>query len=227
MKGRVPKSIVIERCIQEVMSAQNQYEAMSGGDWVCWVPEYFITSCLAQSLNKIQGGKYVTIDNEAYYALDYAVAVGQEWLHEDIRSNGCFDLLLWWAKGDPRAVIKVKNRVGNKTQYEADLKRITAVLKRKKQYFMMGFGTLVFYFATDNSSARTALEKLEQLRTIIEKNAKEMVGSDFRATLYQSKIKVEGKGAWFAGCILIEKKVLEWGPALSNGMWSICGKLKF
>lgn len=209
MKGRVSKLAVIEGCIQGVVSAQNQYEEMSGGDWVCWAPEYFITSCIAQSLNKIQGGKYVTIENGAYDALDYASAVGKGRFHKDIRSNGRFDLLLWWAKGDPRAVIEVKNRVCKKTQYEADLKRIIAVLKRKKHESTMEFGALVFYTSIDDSLARTALEKLEQRSLTIEKNAKEIVGSDFCATLHRSKIKVEDKSAWVASCILIEKQVLK------------------
>ncbi|UKA31044.1 hypothetical protein [Photobacterium damselae] len=182
---------------------------MSGGDWVCWAPEYFITSCLAQSLNQIQGGKYVTIENRAYDAFISANAVGKGRLHGDIRSNGRFDLLLWKAKGDPTAVIEVKNRVCKKMQYEADLKRIIAVLKRKRQDSTMEFGALAFYSATDDSPERTALEKLEQRSSTIEKNAKEIVGSDFCATLHRSKIKVEDKSAWFAGCILIEKKILK------------------
>ncbi|MGR5240804.1 hypothetical protein ACPV36_07920 [Photobacterium damselae] len=209
MKGRVSKSVIIERCVKGVVSAQNQYEAMSGGNWVCWAPEYFITSCLAQSLHQIQGGKYVTIESGAYDALDYAGAIGKGKLHRDIRSNGRFDLLLWWAKGEPRAVIEVKNKVYTKTQYEADLRRITAVLKRKKQDSTMEFGALAFYSATDDSPERTALEKLEQRSSTIEINAKEIVGSDFCATLHRSKIKVKDKSAWFAGCILIEKKVLK------------------
>ncbi|GLQ74060.1 hypothetical protein [Vibrio penaeicida] len=204
MKGRVSKSAIVDVCLEGVISSQKQYEAMSGGDWVCWAPEYFITSCLAQSLNQMPGSKYVTIENGAYDALDYAGAVGKGRLHGDIRSNGRFDLLLWWAKGDPRAVIEVKNRVLNKTQYEADLKRITAVLKRKKLESTMEFGAFAFYSATDDSSTKNSSEILIQRQATIQKNAQDIVGDEFCATLHSSDIKIEGESGWFAGCLLIE-----------------------
>ncbi|MGF1836405.1 hypothetical protein [Photobacterium sanguinicancri] len=204
MKGRISKSVIVNECLDGVVSAQKQYEEMSGGDWVCWAPEYFITSCLAQSLNQMNGSKYVTIENGAYDALDYAGAVGKGRLHRDIRSSGRFDLLLWWAKGDPRAVIEVKNRVFNKTQYESDLKRITAVLKRKKQESSMEFGAFVFYSATDDSSTKNSYDILERRIQTIESNTKEIVGEDFCATLFTNDIEIEDESGWFAGCILVE-----------------------
>ncbi len=204
MKGRISRSKVVDECLNGVISAQEQYEEMSGGNWVCWAPEYFLTSCVAQSLSDMKGSKYITIENGAYDALDYAGAVGKGRLHRDIRSSGRFDLLLWWAKGDPRAVIEVKNRVFNKTQYEADLKRITAVLKRKKQESTMEFGAFAFYSATDDSTTQNSKDILIQRIEKIKINAQAIVGPEFCATLYTSDIEVEEESAWFAGCILVE-----------------------
>lgn len=206
MKGRISKTAVVDICLEGVAWAQNQYSDMSGGDWVCLAPEYFITSSIAQHLHQAEGSKFITIEHSAYDALDYAGAVGKGRLHGDIRSNGRFDLLLWWAKGFPRAVIEVKNRVFNKTQYESDLKRITAVLRRKKQESTIEFGAFVFYTATDNSSTKSAQDILEQRITTIQKNAQDIVGRAFIATLHTSEICVENKSGWFAGCILIVHK---------------------
>jgi len=195
---------VVDICLEGVVSAQKQYCDMSGGYWVCWAPEYFITTSIAQSLYKAKGSKYVTIENDVYDALNYAGAVGKGRLHVDIRSGGRFDLLLWWAKGDPRAVIEVKNRVFNKTQYESDLKRITAVLKRKKQESTMEFGAFVFYTATDDSSTKNSHAILDQRILTIQKNAQDIVGNEFKASLHTSDILIDNESGWFAGCILVE-----------------------
>ncbi|MEI6893134.1 MAG: hypothetical protein V5789_00560 [Colwellia sp.] len=203
MTGLISKSSVVEECVNGVIAAQNQYCEISGGDWVCWAPEYFITSCIAQTLHSAKGSKFVTIENGAYDALEYAGAVGKGRLHKDIRVGGRFDLLLWWAKGDPRAIIEVKNRVFNKTQYESDLKRITAVLNRKRNDSTMEFGAFVFYTATDDSS-KSASAILDQRIITIQNNAQEIVGEKFKATLSTNEIVVEGESAWFAGCILVE-----------------------
>ena len=204
MKGKISRLAVVDVCLDGVASAQNEYCNMSGGDWVCWAPEYFITTTIARCLHQAKGSKYVTIENGAYDALDYAGAVGKGRLHGDIRSNGRFDLLLWWAKGDPRAVIEVKNRVFNKTQYQSDLKRITGVLKRKKSQSSIEFGAFAFYTAADDSSSKRSHEILEQRIETIKNNAQEIVGDDFKATLHISDIVIEDTSSWFAGCILVE-----------------------
>lgn len=177
---------------------------MSGGDWLCWAPEYFMTSHIAQALYNAQGSKYVTIENGAYSALSHAGAVGRGRLHSDIRSGGRFDLLLWWAKGDPRAIIEVKNSVFNKTQYKSDLKRITSVLERKRNESSIEFGIFAFYTATDDSSKRKSTAILEQRMTTIQNNAQSIVGNQFKTTLHTSNISIDNKSAWFAGCILVE-----------------------
>lgn len=204
MKGRVSVSTVVSACIEGITNAQNQYVSMSGGDWVYWAPEYFITSSIAQSLHNASGKKYITIENGAYDALYYAGAVGQGRLHRDIRPSGRFDLLLWWAKGHPRAVIEVKNRVFNKSQYESDLKRIAAVISRKKDSSTMEFGVFAFYSATKNSSSKCSHDILEQRKKIIKNNAKKIIGDQFKVTLHTSETIVDDEHAWLAGCILIE-----------------------
>ncbi|MBL0569190.1 hypothetical protein JD505_07860 [Aeromonas hydrophila] len=204
MKGRVSVPTVVSACIEGIANAQNQYVSMSGGDWVYWAPEYFITSSIAQSLHNASGKKYITIENGAYDALYYAGAIGQGRLHRDIRPSGRFDLLLWWAKGHPRAVIEVKNRVFNRSQYESDLKRIVAVISRKKDNSTMEFGAFAFYSATGDSPKKSSRNILEQRKKIIENNAKKIVGNQFKVTLHTSEIIVDDEHAWFAGCILIE-----------------------
>jgi len=123
-KGPISKESIVSACVLGIQIAQTKYLKMSG-DWVCWAPEYFITSCIAQKISKQKGSKYVTLENSAYDALSEAGALGRGKLHKNIRSNGRFDILLWWGYGQPRAIIEVKNRVFNKTQYESDLKRIS------------------------------------------------------------------------------------------------------
>ncbi|HHK8569002.1 TPA: hypothetical protein ACQYCS_004673 [Vibrio parahaemolyticus] len=81
MKGRISKLAVVDACLEGVVSAQYEYCDMSGGDWVCWAPEYFITTTIAQYLHQAKGNKYVTMESGAYDALDYAGAVGKGRLH--------------------------------------------------------------------------------------------------------------------------------------------------
>lgn len=204
LKGRVSVSTVVSACLEGITNAQNQYVSMSGGDWVYWAPEYFITSSIAQSLHNTSGRKYITIENGAYDALYCAGAVGQGRLHRDIRPSGRFDLLLWWAKRHPRAVIEVKNRVYNRSQYESDLKRIVAVINRKKDNSTMEFGIFAFYSATGNSSKKSSRDILEKRKENIENNAKKIIGKQFKVALHASEIIVDSKQAWFAGCILIQ-----------------------
>lgn len=77
MKGRISKLAVVDVCLEGIASAQNEYFEMSGGDWVYWAPEYFITTTIARCLHQAKGSKYVTIENGAYDALDYAGAIGK------------------------------------------------------------------------------------------------------------------------------------------------------
>lgn len=113
-------------------------------------------------------------------------------------------MLLWWAKGDPRAVIEVKNRGFNKTQYESDLKRITAVLNRKKANSTMEFEAFAFYTATDDSSTKHAIDTLKQRVLTIQQNAQDIIGNKFKATLYTNDIVVDDESAWFSDCIFVE-----------------------
>ena len=202
MSGPIPKENIAKACVSGIKSAQKQYENMSG-DWVYWAPEYFITSCIAQKLHQQKGNKYITIENSAYEALNEAGAIGRGRLHRDIRSNGRFDIILWWAKGDPRAVIEIKNRVFNRTQYEPDLKRIMGVLSRKSLKSSIQFGIFAFYMAANQSKKKSAMNIMQQRLLTIEANVSEILGRDFKYKVF-FKSDHDNESAWYAVSLLIE-----------------------
>ncbi|WP_027360760.1 hypothetical protein [Desulforegula conservatrix] len=204
-KGRISKSEIVSACQSGIVSAHQQYLNMSEY-WLWSAPEYFITSAIAQSLMSVNGNKYVTLENKAYDALYDANALGKGKLHSDIRSNGRFDILLWWAKGQPRAVIEVKNRVTNITQYEADIKRIKTVLNRKSIDSSIEFGLFSFFTLAQDSTTTTGTETLQSRFKTIKININEILGNEFSADLV-SHIEYcnQEKASWAAATILIER----------------------
>lgn len=206
-KGRIAKSEIINACLNGVISSHKQYFDMSGY-WLWSAPEYFITTIIAQNLFGIDGKKYVTLENNALDGLYDSNALGKGKLHRDIRSNGRFDLLFWWGYDQPRAVIEVKNRVTNKTQYEADIKRIKGVLNRKSEESTIEFGSFVFYTETLDTKGndKSSLKKIDIRIETIESNVADILGDQFQfETIKEPFYCPDEKAAWAAVCIVIKR----------------------
>lgn len=125
-----PMDEVIENTLKGIANAQREYERMNG----CWLweaPEYFMTTCVAREISSHrQFGYSVTIENNVRAAIDDAGGMGRGRPRNDLRPDGNFDILLWWANDTPRTVIEVKRHIRRFAQVLSDVARICSVLDR-------------------------------------------------------------------------------------------------
>ncbi|QBJ79592.1 hypothetical protein [Aquitalea sp. USM4] len=205
MAGPVAKNAIVQACLDGIENAQNSYNEMSGS-WVCWGPEYFITTEIARSLATLEGTKYITLENGTYAALTDANATGRGKFHPDIRIEGRVDIVLWWANGTPRAVIEVKNNVRNKSNYESDIKRIQTILARKRDQSSLKFGVFAFYTDFRAEDLDKANEQLTQRLSTIKSNVDKLLGPGFTAAIEHNEVKAPVNGwAWAAVCVVISR----------------------
>jgi len=202
----MPKQIsidsVVDAALAGIVKSQNEYEEWSGGRWLWMGPEYLITVNVANEIAKIEGTKYITLENGASSAIEDAGAKGRGRLHNGIRQNGRFDILLWWADGTPRAVIEIKNQIIGKEQYEKDIIRIKECLRRNNHESTLQFGLFCFYeSASDGRSL--AIEKIQERLKKIKTNTKELLGDNFKVSLVRSDIIQNLDSAWCAACVLV------------------------
>ena len=207
----MPKQVAIKDIIDAVLEgyteAQIIYEKMSGGDWLWQAPEYFITATVAYKINDLPGRKYLTLEYGSAITIDEAGARGRGRLPKDIREKGKVDILLWWAKGVPRAIIEIKNQIYSREQYEKDIKRIKSFLKRNSHESSLQFGIFAFYESAFTGSRKTAKEKVEDKINNIYKDAKYILGDIFETKIFTTSTQDEyDRDLWKAASILIKLK---------------------
>lgn len=187
--------------------AHEQYENMTGGWWLWTAPEYFITSCIAQTLNALEGPGFITLEHGASHALESAGGKGRGRLPRDFRENGKVDILLWWGRDEPRAVIEVKNQVSTQNAYEADINRIKAFLNRNTGNSSLQFGILSFYQSASDGARKSADEKIKDRITSIRHHCLNLLGEAFSLEIFKTEVMNDlEKDAWQAVCFLIRKK---------------------
>ena len=205
MAGPLAKNAVVQACLDGIENAQATYNEMSGS-WMCWGPEYFITTEIARALATLDGSKYITLENSTYAALDDANATGRGKFHPDIRIEGRVDIVLWWANGTPRAEKEVKNNVRKISNYESDIKRIQTILARKRDQSSLKFGIFAFYTDCRATDLDDANERISRRLGIIETNINKLLGAGFKAKLEKNEIKPPVDGwAWAAVCVVITR----------------------
>jgi len=204
MPGPISINKIITACNQGIIQAHNNYKEMSGGSWLWYAPEYFITTFIALEIHKQPGAKRVIVEHGAKQALIDAGAAGKGKFHPNIRSNGRVDILLSWANGKPRGIIEVKNRIFNKSQYENDIKRIKHILLRKKQENSIQFGIFTFYTVTRDSSQRSADKNSDLRKETILENMKNILGYEFTVDIEHKKFTSESGYAVHTMSVLIK-----------------------
>jgi hypothetical protein len=186
-----------------IVSAQKDYAKWSGGEWLWNAPEYMLNIYMAQKISKIDGAKYITLENSAKGAMSDAGARGKGRLHSKIRENGRFDALLWWGGDTPRAVIEIKNQISSVKAIEDDLHRISHVLQRNSADSSFQFGVVAYYTSCRDSKEFEAKERLKKRLENISNRAKNTVGNN-KIVPYSKKIRVDGDSAWVAAALLIK-----------------------
>jgi len=204
MPAQIPINIIVDKTLDGIVLAQRDYANWTDGDWLWNAPEYMLSTYIAQKISKIDGAKYLTLENSAKSAIEDAGARGKGRLHRKMRANGRFDILLWWGSYKPRAVIEVKNQICNASAIRDDLLRIKEVLKRRRDDSSFQFGIVAYYTSTRDSNEFSAKDRIEKRIENIFENAKSIVGEEMRVTSFKKNIRVENDSAWVAGALLIK-----------------------
>lgn len=205
MAGLLAKNAVVQACLDGIENAQAAYNEMSGS-WVCWAPEYLITTEIARSLAAQEGSKYITLENGTYDALDAANATGRGKFHPSIRIAGRVDIVLRWANYTPRAVIEVNNNVRSTSICTRDITRIKTMLARKRDQSSLKFGIFAFYTDCRASDLAEADQRIRNRLKTIETKTKGLLGSGFKAIVKNNEIKPPVDGwAWAAACVVITR----------------------
>jgi len=159
------KAISIDKIIQSTLDGIDEsmevYQKWSGGEWLWNAPEYFITVKIAENIAKINGNKYITLEDNVNYILDLSNANNKGQVADTARGNGRSDIVIWWANGKPRAIIEVKNAVFRLDKITHDIDRIEEVLKSKQFETSLQFGLIAFYIDR-NYKTGNAKEKIEE-----------------------------------------------------------------
>lgn len=204
MPAQVSIAEIAKGALKGIIKAQKEYEEWSGGEWLWCAPEYFSTVFVAQEIAKLDGSKYVTVENGARAAIDDAGAMGRGRLHSKIRANGRFDILLWWATDEtPRAPIEVKRHVIGIEKIKADLHRIEKVLHRNKADSSFQFGMVVFYTSCKKGNGFSAKDILAKRIENIKSDCSQLIQS-CAVQMTSSRIYTDGDSAWAASAIILK-----------------------
>ena len=203
MGKQIAINVIIDHVLDGIVTAQNEYVKMSGGLWLWNAPEYLITVNVAQSLLKCDGTLYVTLENSVYNALKDAGGIGKGILQYDMRHNGKMDLLIWYAKNDPRGIIEIKNQISGYDPIISDIKRIKAMLIKDST---MQFGLSCFYDSAAKNDKKSAFEKVNtKFQKVLELAITEL-GEAFEVKQFtKGPFDIDGD-AFGACCIFIKKK---------------------
>src|SRR4051812_8587764 len=104
--GPVPL-LQIEGAIKKgCLKAVKSYEEISGGLWLSWAPEFYIQSCIFQALGKLDGLLITMESSHKHISRDTDIIFREKFLKE--ARLGRFDLVVWYLKNMPRAIVEVK-----------------------------------------------------------------------------------------------------------------------
>lgn len=201
----VAMDIISGAIISGIEKAHEDYQRMSGGLWVWTAAEYVLTTYIAKELSDMQGAKFVTVESNGQSSMDHAGAIAPGPKPSKARLSGRFDILLWWGKAQPRAVIEVKNQPGGPSGWFHDIERITSVLRISREKSSIKFGVFAYYYSAADgellSGPQKVLNKFERVKAYVEEN----ISDSYVVEQVISDIHDEGQeGAWGAACLIIK-----------------------
>lgn len=183
MASQLSMDEVAYSALRAIKKSHEEYSIWSDGEWLWNAPEYLLTVNIAKELNIIKKNKYITLEDNVRKTMEIANATGAGRMHRNLRKDGRFDIVLWWAGGTPRAVIEVKNCVYTYKDIKIDVTRIKELLKRKIDLSDFQFGLIAFYISKyySQSNGKAQLEK--QIENIY-KSAEEELGDKFTIKMH-------------------------------------------
>jgi hypothetical protein len=191
--------------------AVEDFSLISGGEWFDNAPEYFLTAYIANSVRNLN--TYALLEAPVDQTREGAGAVrpGRPAKHE--RRNGRFDIVLYWANGNPRAGVEIKSPVWDATTQKIypDIDRLcSALLANKDATFQ--FGVFLFYASVGKPERKhdNASQRMRELLDRFEEKAIDRAAQQgAEAVLIRGSVhrgKEEEDGAWSMASLVITRK---------------------
>ena len=197
-----PMDEVIENTLKGIAKAQREYER-SSGCWLWEAPEYFMTTCIAREISSHrQFGYSVTLENNVRAAIDDAGGMGRGRPRNDLRPDGKFDILLWWANDTPRTVIEVKKHIRQFRRIRSDVARICGVLN---QADTIRNGLVAYYSSLAGEPRQLRRLMSDRLATIEDEARKYVERREMILDHCHRRTTVVQDSAWTAGVLNISQ----------------------
>lgn len=192
---------LVQCVLAGIENGQEQYESMSGGDWAWAGSEYWLTVHVALGLRALVGDGRVTVEGAGKVAME-AAGRNRGRPRLVIQSNMRFDIVLWHRNTAARAPIEIKSQKNDKNLIIKDVSRVIAALKGSQ----MKFGIVGYYFSRTGGVRGNAIERVESYAADIEERCRKIREKNIRISPRCGEIHGDAGDAWFAGCLLIEKR---------------------
>ena len=199
-----PMDKIIDNTLTGIAKAQKDYESWTGGYWLWQAPEYLITTYIARQITTYRGHNYyVTLEHNTRAAIDAAGGMRQGRPRRDLRLQGKFDILLWWANDTPRAIIEVKRHISAFEHVEKDVARICSTLKQEN-HIRAG---LVAYYTSHGSEPDEVAQFISERLEVIETGTRDYVENKRGMKLRhcRGKIRIVEDSAWVPGVLKISR----------------------
>lgn len=195
---------IAENTLGGISKAQIDYETLSGGYWLWKAPEYLVTTYIARHISTINYRTfYLTLENNVTSGIKDAGGWGKGRLRKDLRPDGKFDMLLWWANDKPRAVIEVKNQVTGFSHIKADISRICATLSRHNT---IRCGFIAYYTSFSKGKRKSARDRVITRVDGVASKVNELAKQEKKKfKRYPGKVVGDDNDAWSAEVLKISR----------------------
>ena len=140
--------------------AADRYEKASGGHWLSGAPESYLQSQIFDGLADMEP-LYATLESSpTKIRTDFEIK--RDLRSDKMRQSQRFDILLWYANGQPRAIIEVKKiHRRNFSGAIADVKRMRPWINNNQPNLQRGY-LLAYLEATGISADQKIIERAEE-----------------------------------------------------------------
>lgn len=198
-----PMDKIVSNTLAGIAKAHKDYERWTGGYWLWDAPEYLITTYIARQLTTYRGhAYYVTLENSVRDAINDAGGFRRGRPRRDLRLQGRCDILLWWAKDTPRAIIEVKKQISDFKHISDDVARICSNLDNNNDIHT----GLMAYYTSHRSKPDTAAKVISERQERIESGTRNYVKQrGMKLRHYPGRIQVVDDSAWVPGVLKISR----------------------
>lgn len=174
MTGPASWNELVDAMIKSGEKAVRDFRLISGGEWFDEAPEYFLSTYIARSVGNYKKKTFALLEVSVKETRKYAGASGDEREEAHERRNGRFDVVLYWANGNPRAVLEIKSPVWSATEQKIypDIDRLGATLMANSNSTLQ-FGVFLFYASVREPDRKhdNATQRMRDLLTRVEEKA--------------------------------------------------------